>query len=225
MRGYNLSSVPKGIDAYSLELLVADVMGLADLFGVEQFDLAGHDWGAAVTWWAAALHPERITHAAVLDGPHPDVWKRQAITHPSQALRSSYVAAFQIPWLPEIALESFDFAALKSLMQASALPHTFEEEAMERYAESWARPGRLTAMLNYYRALRRREASAASQRISPPMLIVWGTEDSFLERHVMEAGLALCENGHFIAVEGATHWLLLEQPERVSSELLGFFGR
>ncbi|RZI76713.1 MAG: alpha/beta hydrolase [Pseudomonas sp.] len=225
MRGYNLSSVPSGVGAYSLELLVADVIALADLFGAESFDLAGHDWGAAVAWWAAATHPERIAHAAVLDGPHPDVWGRQAFKHPSQALRSSYVAVFQVPWLPEIVLSSFGFAALKALMQSSALPETFEPDAMDHYAQSWARPGRLRAMLNYYRALRRRDARKDERRIVPPVLILWGTMDRFLERHVMEAGLPLCENGSFVPVEGATHWLLLEQPERVTSELLASLGR
>ena len=48
--------------------------------------------------------------------------------------------------------------------------------------------------------------------------------DSFLERHVMEAGLALCDDGRLVVVEGATHWLHLEQPERVTREVLTFLA-
>ncbi len=50
-RGYNLSDKPKGIASYDLDQLAADVVGLANHFGLESFAVGGHDWGAAVGWW------------------------------------------------------------------------------------------------------------------------------------------------------------------------------
>ncbi len=47
-RGYNLSEVPKGIEAYRIEKLVMDVTGLLDTLGRQDCYLVGHDWGAAV---------------------------------------------------------------------------------------------------------------------------------------------------------------------------------
>src|SRR5215831_11749379 len=52
-RGYNLSDKPKGIGAYDLDQLAADVLGLADHFRQQTFSVVGHDWGAAVAWWLA----------------------------------------------------------------------------------------------------------------------------------------------------------------------------
>lgn len=222
LRGYNLSDAPKGVKHYRLDLLVADVLALAHDYGAERFDLVGHDWGALITWWVAAYHPERLGHAVMMDGPHADVWRHQAIKHPTQALRSTYMAAFQIPWLPDAVLEAFEFAALRATMRGSAHKDTFEPGALDRYVEAWQR-GSLTAMLDYYRALRQREGSE-TPCIRVPTLIVWGSEDRFLERHVMEAGLELCDDGRFLAIDGATHWLHLEQPERITHEIKTFLG-
>lgn len=223
LRGYNLSDAPKGVEHYRLDLLVADVLALADSYGSERFDLVGHDWGSLITWWVAAYHPARLSHAVMMDGPHADVWRRQALEDPTQALRSGYMAFFQIPWLPASVLKAFDFAALRATMRRSAHKDTFEPGALDQYSQAW-QCGSLTAMLDYYRALRRREGSE-TPRIRVPSLLIWGSEDQFLERHVMEAGLELCDEGRFLAIDGATHWLHLDQPGRVTSEIMTFLAR
>jgi pimeloyl-ACP methyl ester carboxylesterase len=224
MRGYNLSSAPQEVEAYALDILAADVVALADAFGAGAFYLVGHDWGSAIAWWTAAYHPSHVKRVVAMDGPHPNIWAAQALKHPIQALRSAYVGFFQLPWLPEAALGAFDFAALRATMQGSAHTKTFEPGALAHYVQAWSQPGSLTAMLNYYRALRRKQKEETSARVEPPALILWGAEDRFLERHVMEAGLALCDNGRFVAIEGATHWLHLDQPQRICLEITGFFA-
>ena len=48
-RGYNLSSKPRGVDAYRVGRMVGDIAALADrLSPTRPFVLAGHDWGASV---------------------------------------------------------------------------------------------------------------------------------------------------------------------------------
>jgi len=222
MRGYNLSEAPQAVGAYALEFLANDVVAIADAFGAERFHLVGHDWGAVIGWWVAARYPQRLERVVLMDGPHPDVLGAQALKHPTQALRSSYVAFFQLPWLPEATLGGFDFASLKSMMRASAKPGAFEPGALERYAEAWAQPGRLTAMLNYYRALRDRPRPGEPARVKPPTLILWGGDDAFLERHVARACLALCDQGQLEVVDGASHWLHLEQPARINARILAW---
>ncbi len=224
MRGYNESEAPQEVSSYHLDTLTADVVALADSLGAERFDLVGHDWGAVITWWVAARHPARLRRAVIMDGPHPDVWGAQALKHPTQAARSIYVALFQLPWLPEATLGAWDFAALRKFMQATAREDTFELGALDRYAEAWAHPGSLTAMLNYYRALRERTPEKLPARITPPVLLLWGERDSFLERHVTEASLAQCDRGRLEIVPGTTHWLHLEEPEKVNAAILRFLA-
>src|SRR5690606_13327933 len=103
-RGYNLSDKPAGIAAYHHESLASDVVGLMHAFGYERFYLAGHDFGAWVGWWAAIRYPQQVRRLAILNVPHPSVvWSYIRETH-SQWGRRSYVAYFQLPWLPEAML-------------------------------------------------------------------------------------------------------------------------
>ena len=220
MRGYNSSDAPQEVSAYRLDTLAADVVAIADVFGGGRFHLVGHDWGAVIGWWMAARYADRLGRVVLMDGPHPDVWGAQALKHPTQALRSTYVAFFQLPWVPEATLSALDFSGLRAMMQGSAKADTFEPGALDRYAEAWAHPGSVTAMLNYYRALRERPKPSEPARIAPPTLILWAGDDVFLERHVAEAGLALCDRGELEFVKGASHWLHLEQPERINARIV-----
>ena len=164
MRGYNKSDAPQEVEAYAIDTLAADVVAIADAFGAERFHLVGHDWGAVIGWWVAANYAERLNRVVLMDGPHPDVLSKQALRHPTQALRSSYVAFFQLPWLPEAALGAFDFKGLRTMMEGSGRSDTFEPGAFDRYTEAWAHPASLTAMINYYRALRTRKANSKPAR-------------------------------------------------------------
>ena len=77
-RGYNRSSKPAGIAAYTLDVLANDAFGLADALGRERFAVVGHDWGGVVAWHLATRNPERVTRAAILNAPHPATLRRYA---------------------------------------------------------------------------------------------------------------------------------------------------
>src|SRR5260370_4077162 len=100
-RGYNLSGKPLEASAYDLEVLAADVIGLAAHFGGHRFTVVGHDWGGSVGWWIAIHHAERLEQLAVMNAPHPLVWREAMQSHPEQRHRSRYVKFFPLPWLPE----------------------------------------------------------------------------------------------------------------------------
>jgi pimeloyl-ACP methyl ester carboxylesterase len=220
LRGYNLSDAPMGVSAYQIDLLAADVVDLASALGHKRFDLVGHDWGGVVAWWVAARHADRIKRMVIMDAPHPDVLAMQALKHPTQALRSSYAMFFQLPFVPEATLGALDFTGLRTMMAASAKPNAFEPGALDRYVRAWRRPNHFTAMLNYYRALREAR-SGGSTRNPVPTLVLWGEQDSFLEQHVARASLKQCDDGRLEILPDATHWLHLEQPERVTALIRG----
>jgi pimeloyl-ACP methyl ester carboxylesterase len=222
MRGYNLSDAPQEVEAYAIDTLAADVVAIADAFGAERFHLVGHDWGAVVGWWVAANYAEHLNRVVLMDGPHPDILSKQALRHPTQALRSSYVAFFQLTWLPEATLGAFDFKGLRTMMEGSGRSDAFEPGAFDRYTEAWAHPGSLTAMINYYRALRTRKTNSKPARVVSPTLILWAENDPALERHVAEASLELCDRGQLEIIKGATHWLHLEEPAQINRHIIDF---
>ncbi|MFW5473515.1 alpha/beta fold hydrolase [Knoellia sp. CPCC 206450] len=227
LRGYNLSEAPDdGVASYHLDVLVQDVVGLVDGLvgapGDAQVDLVGHDWGAMIGWRIAAQHPERLRRFVAMAGPHPDLLLRSALSSPLQPFRSAYAGLFQLPWLPESVLRAAGFTALRRALRSTSEPGTFTDADLDRYAEAWARPGSLTAMLDYYRALRLPRPALAAVRVTCPTLVLWGENDAFLDTRVGEAALAQCTDARLVVLDGATHWLHHEQPERVNDEVLGF---
>ncbi|GJD47496.1 Epoxide hydrolase A [Methylobacterium crusticola] len=222
-RGYNLSSKPDDLAAYHLDRLAADVIGLADAYGRDRISVVGHDWGGLVAWWAAAQHPGRIERAAILNAPHPDVFGAYARRHPSQALRSTYVGLFQLPWLPEAALRAGGFLGLRRALATSSRPGTFTPADLDRYAAAWRQPGALTGMLNWYRALRLARRAAPAP-VRPPVLVLWGEKDTALETGLARASLALCEAGSARWFPEATHWVQHEEVAAVNAALLAFLA-
>ena len=111
---------------------------------------------------------------------------------------------------------------MKRSMRNSSRPGTFSEADLDRYREAWAEPGALTAMLNWYRALRR--SPAATQRVTVPALAIWGVHDRFLQRGLADASLALCDRGRIVEID-ATHWVHHEEATRVNAAILEFVAQ
>lgn len=221
-RGYNISDKPTGIDAYGLDSLVADVVGLIDASGRQKAVLVGHDWGAAVAWWTAVSFPDRVERLVVLNVPHPIVMKRYAIRNLGQMLRSWYIGFFQLPWLPEVVVQLGNWAFLAQTMRRSSQRGTFTEADLQQYRAAWSQPGAAKAMINWYRAsFRKPPARRASIRVTVPTLLIWGVRDQFLKREMAQLSIDLCDNGRVEFIEDATHWVQHEEAKRVNELILG----
>lgn len=220
-RGYGLSSRPEGLASYHLDRLAEDVTGLADAFGRDRIRLVGHDWGGLVAWWVASRHPDRVERVAILNAPHPDVFGAYARRHPSQMLRSAYVGLFQLPGLPEALLRAADCAVLRRALTGSSRPGAFSPHDLDLYTAAWRRPGAITAMLNWYRALRL-PREPAPEPVRPPVLVLWGERDTALEHGLAAESLRLCADGAVRYFPRATHWLQHEEPQGVNDALIGF---
>lgn len=220
MRGYGASDAPQGIEAYRLDTLVADVVALADALGAETFALAGHDWGGIIAWAVAARHPDRVRRLVILNAPHADIVPAEMRRHPRQILRSWYAGFFQIPRLPEAMLSAFGFRALRRTLLRTSRPGAFDAADIAAYTAEWGRPGRLTAMLNYYRALRLPYVPLG--RITVPVLILWGMKDRFLGAHLARASAALCDEVRIVRLNEDTHWIQHEDPRQVAVEIAAF---
>jgi pimeloyl-ACP methyl ester carboxylesterase len=172
-RGYNLTSKPSGVTAYALTELVSDVIAIADQLRQEKIFLAGHDWGAAVAWSAALLHPQRVAKLVVLNVPYPSVMRKFLSTRPRQFLRSWYMFFFQLPWLPEAFLSAFNFRFGSRALLRSSRPGTFSAEDLAQYRAAWSQSGALTAMINWYRALFRTRTKFPDKTVRVPTRILW----------------------------------------------------
>jgi len=219
-RGYNLSDKPRGVSGYRMEALVDDILGLADGLGYERFHLAGHDFGAMVGWGLAMRNPERLKRLAIANVPHPVVFQDYARTHLSQMLKSWYAVFFQIPGLPERVVRAGNWRFL-----TSAMPDGLSEEELDRYRKAWDQPGAMTGMINWYRAsLRRSRKPTEDYRIQVPTLVLWGRQDPHLSYEMAPLSVALCDDGHLVTFDDATHWVLHDKPGEVSQLLVEHFS-
>ncbi|MFO7321533.1 MAG: alpha/beta hydrolase [Chloroflexota bacterium] len=224
-RGYNLSDKPRGLDAYRLDTLALDIVGLIDAAGRDRAIVVGHDWGAVVAWWLALHHAERLHKLVILNVPHPVVMQRALRSRPRQMLRSLYAAFFQLPSLPEYLILRDNCRGGKQALLKTSRPGTFSEADLEPYCRAWTQPGAMTSMLNWYRALvRRRPEMPAQPNVGIPTRIIWGAQDFALSREMAPESAALCDNGQLVMIEEATHWVQHEEPARVNALLLDFLG-
>ncbi|MHA2294393.1 MAG: alpha/beta fold hydrolase [Candidatus Hodarchaeales archaeon] len=219
-RGYNLSDKPKGAKNYQMDLLVSDLTGLADYLGFEQFNLAGHDFGAIVSWWAAMYYPNRIKRLVIANVPHPIIMNKYMRRNLSQIRKSWYAFFFQIPAIPERLIRSRNWKML-----ASAMAKGLSEEQLDHYRQAWSQPDAMTSMINWYRAIRYKSSEKRnfSPRITVPTLIIWGKQDPHIRYEWASRSLEMCEDGRLVTFEDASHWVHQDRPEEVSNLLIERF--
>jgi len=224
MRGYGGTDCPVGVDAYRMPHLIEDVDGLIAALGRERCHLAGHDWGSLVGWFFVSYRPHRVVTWSALSVGHPSAFAETIRDDTDQQQRSTYIQLFLQPDKAEEMLSDGDFRRLRG-MYRSAGPNVIAEAQIDRFVRSLARPGRLTAGLNYYRANLGDKAllgsSAAPLAIVVPTQLVWGDQDPALgpaQAHLTHKYVT--GEYRLEALAGAGHWLQFERAADVSNLLL-----
>jgi len=203
LRGYSPGARPRGRRAYRMGECVLDVVALLDDQRIERAHVVGHDWGSALAWAVAGLHPDRVRSLSAISVPHPSAFL--AAMPRGQALRSWYMLAAQLPVLPELRLRS----RLRADLVASGLP----AGDADRYAARMGEPGAATAALNWYRAL---PWSTPLPACPVPTTYLWGRRDRFLGRAgALGTGRWVTGPYQFVELDGG-HWLPQTHPDPVA---------
>ncbi|HEX6800131.1 MAG TPA: alpha/beta hydrolase [Ktedonobacterales bacterium] len=225
LRGYNLSDTPAG--GYDIASLVEDVRGLIAALGEREAHVVGHDWGGVIAWALAIRAPDAVRRLAIVNAPHPGPFLR-ALRSPGQLRRSSYIGFFQMRGLAERIIARDDYAVIRRTFRAADRGRAWlADEDIERFVTAIARPGALSAALEYYRRLM---LPAALRQISPlrvieaPTLVLWGELDIALGTGLLDGLDRWVRDLRVVRFPTAGHWLNQQEPERVSAALEGFFG-
>ncbi|MET1005577.1 MAG: alpha/beta fold hydrolase [Propionibacteriaceae bacterium] len=208
-RGYTASARPKARRHYRSDETVADVIALLDAAGVERVHLVGHDWGGFQAWGVAAWHPDRVASLTVLSTPHPSAM-RESFTSSNQALRSLYMALFQLPLLPE----AFAQATLARTLRNTDLPL----EYIGHYSDIMAERAALTGALNWYRGIPFSRRSVGA--VTVPTTYVWGAHDFALGRTAAERTEKYVHAPYEFRELDAGHWLPETHPDAVAEAVL-----
>ena len=242
LRGFERSSAPTDVAAYRPKHLVQDIAALIAIEGGQLACLVAHDWGGALAWNLAASQPQLIKKLAIINSPHPGTFLRELQHSPAQQAASAYMN-FLIRPDAEALLAADDFKklwALFSSMGAMDGKYAWLTEAVKtQYREVWQHG--LTGPLNYYRASPLRpprpgpphhDPAAAAVTIPRelldvhlPTLVVWGMDDIALPPALLDGLDEFVPQMTLKRIEGATHWVVHEQPGLVAGILGDFLGR
>lgn len=213
-RGYNLSDKPAAIEAYRMEHLAQDVVGLIENFGYDSVYLAAHDWGGIVAFQVAIRHPEKVRKLVIFNAPHPFALVESSQL-PSDGERTItwYRALFQLPWIPELFTRFGNWAWLTTMLRGTSREGTFSDEELTFYKSVWARDGAIGSMINWYRAypdfrfpLQLEALGDGTVRV--PTRIVWGLRDAFMESRLARLSARHCTNASVTELPQTGHWLL-----------------
>lgn len=219
MRGYNLSDAPSGLAAYKRSRLSADVAGLIASEGRDSAHVVGHDWGGVVAWDLALRQPEVVDRLGICNVPHPRAMFDAIRANPRQLLRSWYVLALQLPWLPEWATERNEFELFERILTDELPPGTVSDTEVGHYRAAW-RAGSVRAMVDYYRAAVRRWDEPPRMDVTAPTLLLWGEDDAALVPEAAEASRRYCTDAELELYPGVSHWVQIERAAAVTDRLL-----
>jgi pimeloyl-ACP methyl ester carboxylesterase len=215
LRGFGASDRPPDVEAYGLLSLVGDVFGLLDQLGVARTHVVGHDWGAGLAWLIAAFAPDRVGHLVALSVGHLSSFGDAGF---AQREKSWYMLLFQFQDVAERWLSADGWANFKAC---------FDHPEADAVTPLLERDGALTASLNWYRANANPAALVEPPLEVPPVTApamgIWSDGDRFLTEQQM-TGSARFVGGtwRYERLDGAGHWMQLEQPEAVNRLLLDF---
>ena len=214
LRGYGDSDAPQGRGQYTLNIIAKDVTGLLDHLGIKKAFVVGHNWGAALGWYLAIRHPERIERYVAISVGHPRAY-RSGI---EQKLRGWYAFAFQFPVISEQMVRAFNWYVLRKM--------TGNHPENEIWIKDLSREGRRTAGLNWYRASGLGVMFGNFPNVHVPVLGIWSTGDRFLSEDQMKNSVRYVDaDWHYEKIEGSSHWIPLDAPDRLNALLLDYFGK
>lgn len=235
LRGYGLSSKPKGVKNYSMKCLKKDVVEVIRSLGEDKkVILMAHDWGGAIAWNVAISHPELLSKLIVACAPHPRSFTRNI--NFNQFARLWYMFLFQLPFLPEISIAAEDFEAVANafLKPPAGIHHEgrISQDDMEAYKKELSRPGALTAAINYYRALGRAVAwglesspdEVPRRSLAVPTLLIWADDDVALGPQLLRGTSKYVDHLKIKVLNDCSHWAQQDCPEEFNASVNDFLN-
>ena len=224
-RGYNLSGQPEGVENYTTDKLVGDVVAVVKHFGPGKAVIVGHDWGGLVAWTFAMTHPELTDRLIVLNLPHPRGLLRELATNPKQQKNSQYARNFQKP------------DAAKQVSVDLLTVWVKDPEARKVYRAAFKRSS-LEGMLNYYKANYPRIPSEPTDKASakpaipdfPPVkcsvLLIHGLKDQALLPGALNDTWNWVEKDlTLVTIPGAGHFVQQDAADLVTRTIVGWLTR
>lgn len=238
MRGYAPTGLAPGGDYHAANLGL-DALALTDAFvGPASPEhgppvIIGHDWGALGTWVASSLRPERYSRVVAMSVPHPGTLA-PALVDPEVIKACWYQHYFQLP-VADMVVPADDFAFIDLIWKDWSPGRPPDPDHVRAVKDCLGAEGVTAAAIGYYRATiggnwaPTNEEEAAAQAafigsVSAPTMYLHGAIDPIFAARLVDeqATRAFVPNVEIGIIEGAGHFLHLEQPDDVLPRIVEF---
>ncbi|MEU7866470.1 alpha/beta hydrolase [Dactylosporangium sp. NPDC049140] len=221
LRGCGDSDKPFG--GYEPNTIAADLLGLLEAEGVEQFHIVGHDLGGPPAVALAYAAGERALSLSTIETPF------FGLDYPG------YVDPMVNYWhlgmhahmdITRMLLEGREEQYLRHFFRDFAYnPDAVAEDEVQAYAALMRQPGTLRGSLNLYGCIPQmteQTRELAARKLPVPMM-AWGGEASF-GSHCIDSARAIAEEAHGGVIERCGHWVFQERPGFICDKLDRFWA-
>jgi pimeloyl-ACP methyl ester carboxylesterase len=221
MRGLGDSDKP--LTGYDKKTIAEDIYQLVKKLGYSKIYLVAHDWGAAVAYSYAAVHPEDVRKMVILDMFLPGFGYEEAANFSPTGIW--HLSFHVVRDIPEKLIEGKEDTYLNWFYDHFSYNQSaITSEDREEYIKQYSKPGALRAGLEYYRAVfedAKQNKEYAKEKLDIPILTIGGeiavgnaTTTSFQKVANNVTGITLPNTGHNIAEE---------RPNFLTKQILEFF--
>jgi pimeloyl-ACP methyl ester carboxylesterase len=212
--GLGKSDKPLAPENYTTAKDAERALALLSSLGIQRARIVGHDRGGGASWYIAAHYPDRVEQLVVLTVGHSNAARNPTI---EQMEKSWYMLLFQFPEAEEM-LKKDNWRLFRNWMR--------NHRDTDRWIADLSPQGALTAGLGWYRANRHPSATLGPPLpdVTVPALGLWTIEDHYLlPDYMLETYRYMRAPWRAERIDGASHFLMLDQPTRVTQLILEFF--
>ena len=219
LRGIGCSSLePAG---YDTQTLARDVHELVASLGLPRVALVGHDLGGWVAYAYARQYRDQVSHLVLSGAAIPGFGLERLLDfrQPRQGL--PHLVFFAQPQVPELLISGREREYFAVFIASPAMQRS---GAVDFYARSYARPGRLSAALGQYRALytdAQDNRRGAGPPLAMPTLALAGVGKTQLSADSLRQ---VAQNVSEVGIPGAGHYVQEERPTELANALEEFLG-
>ncbi|MHC1558330.1 alpha/beta fold hydrolase [Actinomycetospora sp. C-140] len=216
--GYGRSERP--VDRDTSVVAQTDLLvGLLDVLGIERPSLVTHDIGGAVGQRMAVLHPERVRRLLLIDSVSYDSW-------PSETWRAILRTGLdQLARLPAAEFEEMLTRQLTmTVADGSVMTGDVLEAFLAPHRSAVGRASFVQHQVGTYDSAPTEELIGRLGEVSVPVRLLWGGEDRWQPTSWAERLAADIPGAELVVVPGAGHFVMEDDPARVTREVLDFLG-
>ncbi|MFQ5417898.1 MAG: alpha/beta fold hydrolase [Myxococcota bacterium] len=216
--GFGLSEKPTEVEDYTIEGHADDVEALLLQLDLREVTLVVHDWGGPIGLGAAARHPDRIRAIVVLNtmGFYP----------PTADAKIPFALRFiRAPGVGELLLRRFGMFE-RTIMPTAVAKRDRYEAVQSAYRGPFASARDRAGVLAFPRLIPD-DADHPSARLiedhvelfleafDGPVLILWGEQDPFFSREILDGWKELFPEARVIPLPDAAHYVQEDAHEEI----------